>query len=251
MPLHNRSLERGLAVLDCFRPGVGALTHRDIADRTGLPKPTVTRLVATLREQGWLVLDASNAYRLGVPVLSLSRSMSLADDLRRVLEPAIIRLAEETSTIIGFGTAHGGDIVYLAAHNGDPSRRERQVGAGMRAPIATTSVGRAWLAGLPTLEREAALVPMRATAHWRSGLDGEIGQAVREVAQQGHCRVLWSEGRHTAIGTPMPIRGAPLHALGIGYESPTGRAHDRVPERIRSVVQALRDLLMPSGISSP
>jgi len=243
MPLHNRSLERGLAILDCFRPGVGALTHRDITERTGLPKPTVTRLVATLREQGYLVPDAPSAYRLGVPVLSLARAMTLDNGLRQVLSPVIVRVADQTSTIIGFGTAHGTDIVYLEAHNGDPTRRERQVGPGMRAPIATTSVGRAWLAGLTAPERDTAIVRLQASPLWRADFDLEIQQATLDVTQHGYCTVAWSEGRHTAVGTPVSVRGAPLHAFGIGYESPVGRAKGQLPQYVVNAMEELREVV--------
>ena len=42
------TLARGLAVLRAFRASDSGLTHAQIADRTGLPKPTVSRLTYTL-----------------------------------------------------------------------------------------------------------------------------------------------------------------------------------------------------------
>ena len=43
------ALARGLEILRCFQAGDPALGNQDIAERTGLPKPTVSRLTHTLR----------------------------------------------------------------------------------------------------------------------------------------------------------------------------------------------------------
>lgn len=241
MPLLNRSLERGLAVLDCFRPGTGLLAHRDIAERTGLPKPTVTRLVETLRQRGYIVFDeVHKGYRLGVPILSLSRSLRLESELLEAIGPHIARIAQETTSVVGFGTAHDTDIVYLEAANGDPARHARRVGPGMRAPIAATSVGRAYLAGLPVDERERVMTRLSsASMQWRPDTRREIEQSIREVKARGYCLVLWSEGKHPAIGAPIPVRGAPLHALSIGYVASNELPH-RVPQRM---IEALDELL--------
>lgn len=241
MTLLNRSLERGLAILDCFRPGTGLLAHRDIAERTGLPKPTVTRLLETLRQQGYVVFDeVSRGYRLGVPILSLSRSLRLESELAAAMAPHIARIARETTSVIGFGTAHGADIVYLEAANGDPARLARRVGPGMRAPIATTSVGRAYLAGLPLEARRRVMENLSAASprQWRPDMQREIEDSIREVQELGYCLVMWSEGRHPAIGAPTPVRGSPLHALSIGYVASNERPH-RVP---RQMVEALEEL---------
>jgi len=242
MTLLNRSLERGLAVLDCFRPGTGLLAHSDIAERTGLPKPTVTRLLETLRQQGYLVFDeVCKGYRLGVPILSLARSLHLESELIETIGPPIARIARETTSVIGFGTAHGTDIVYLEAANGDPARLSRRVGPGMRAPIAATSVGRAYLAGLPVEERERVIKSLSAASpyQWRPNTLREIECSVREVKERGYCLVMWSEGKHPAIGTPTAVRGGPLHALSIGYVASNERPH-RVPQQMIEALDELR-----------
>ncbi|HEX2543410.1 MAG TPA: helix-turn-helix domain-containing protein [Ramlibacter sp.] len=241
MTVQNRSLERGLSVLDCFRPGVGSLTHREVVERTQLPKPTVTRLLLTLQQCGYLEYDdTAREWRLGLPVLSLARALTGASPLRDAMAPVIEQVARETHTIIGFGAAHGTDIVYLEAHNGDPARPERRVGAGMRAPIATTSVGHAWFAAAGDEERNAVLARLKAASNWKPSLQRELEAARAEVARYGHCLVLRSEGSQAAIGIPLPVRGSPLHALGVGYATRGQASPDRVPRHIQEAVQTLR-----------
>src|SRR5690606_33751200 len=48
------ALARGLEVLRAFRARDGYLTNQEIAERTTLPKATVTRLTYTLCELGYL-----------------------------------------------------------------------------------------------------------------------------------------------------------------------------------------------------
>ena len=42
------TLARGLSILRAFRVSDDGLTHAQIAERTGLPKPTLTQLTYTL-----------------------------------------------------------------------------------------------------------------------------------------------------------------------------------------------------------
>jgi len=48
------ALARGLEVLRAFTPTEGLLGNGEIAERTGLPKPTVSRLTYTLTKLGYL-----------------------------------------------------------------------------------------------------------------------------------------------------------------------------------------------------
>ncbi|MDA0963080.1 MAG: helix-turn-helix domain-containing protein, partial [Proteobacteria bacterium] len=51
------ALARGLEVLRCFRRGEVELTNTDFAERTGLPKATVSRVTHTLCKLDYLVAD--------------------------------------------------------------------------------------------------------------------------------------------------------------------------------------------------
>src|ERR1700712_3942601 len=67
-----RGLERGLAVLRAVN-ALGSATSIDVARLTGLPRPTVHRLLETLRGQGFLRRPRlRDAYRLTLKVKSLS-----------------------------------------------------------------------------------------------------------------------------------------------------------------------------------
>ena len=66
------ALARGLDILRAYRPGETELTNTDFAERTGLPKPTVSRLTYTLCQLDYLAADPrSGGYRLGAGVLQL------------------------------------------------------------------------------------------------------------------------------------------------------------------------------------
>jgi hypothetical protein len=60
------ALSRGLEVLRCFGPRDRWLANQEIARRTGLAKPTVSRLAYTLTRLGHLrYSDTENKYALG------------------------------------------------------------------------------------------------------------------------------------------------------------------------------------------
>jgi DNA-binding IclR family transcriptional regulator len=69
------SLARGLEVLRAFQPEDGSLGNQELAARTGLPKPTVSRITHTLTMLGYLDYDARHArYMIAPAVLSLGHA---------------------------------------------------------------------------------------------------------------------------------------------------------------------------------
>lgn len=91
----SRSPERGLSIIRAFRPGHPLLTNAEIAERTDLSRPTVSRLT-----------------RLPVDAGFLEYGVAAADDLRRELEsrhaPLLRRTRDRLPQALGAGTTTTG-----------------------------------------------------------------------------------------------------------------------------------------------
>jgi len=71
-----QGLARGLFVLRAFRPGESALSNAEIAARTGLSRPTISRLTQTLTALGYLAyVPRLGRYTLGAAIASLCHSL--------------------------------------------------------------------------------------------------------------------------------------------------------------------------------
>lgn len=143
------ALARGLEVLACFGPADRALGNAQIAERTDLPKATVSRLTYTLTTLGYLRHRPElNRYELGTAVISLGYSLMARMDIRRVARPLMQALAEHAHMAVNLGVRDRLTMVYIDTY------RSSAVSAllldiGSQIPIATTSMGRAYLATLP------------------------------------------------------------------------------------------------------
>ncbi len=60
--VRNESLRRGLLVLRTLVRADGAVTTAEVARRTGIPGPTVARLLATLADEAMATRDADGGY---------------------------------------------------------------------------------------------------------------------------------------------------------------------------------------------
>ena len=89
------ALERGISVLRCFSEERPVLGHADLARITGIPRPTVNRLVATLLSLGMLkAAQAADRFMLGPGVVSLSRVFLGSLDVRAAARPSMQAMAE-------------------------------------------------------------------------------------------------------------------------------------------------------------
>ena len=151
------SLARGLEILRSFGPGDAVLSTQEIAARTGLPKPTVSRLTHTLIELGYLLpAMRTGNFRLGPGVLALGYAMLAGVELRERARPLMEELAKRAGITVALGARDRLSVVYLEVANGGQTiTLSRTVGA--RLPIQATAMGRAILACLPAAERDYLL----------------------------------------------------------------------------------------------
>ncbi len=220
----NRSLERGLEILRAFRPGSEALGNGEIAERTGLSRATVSRLMQTLVDAGWLQHDAAlRAYRPAAPVLSLAFAVRTGSPWLAAAGPLMLEVAQERRINVGLAVADRDEMVYLESVRYNRRVSLRNVAAGQRVPMELTSLGRAWLAAAEP-ERRAALEALfrerRGAAAWEP-LRREIAAAARDVERRGYCAAAW-QPEVVALATPLRVPGQPVHVLNMSVTGQGG-----------------------------
>lgn len=74
---------------------------RELAQRTGIPKSTVQRILASMEENGWVTQDIkTQSYRIGFKLLSLTNSWRLRLELTRQAHDIMVSLCEESRQTI-------------------------------------------------------------------------------------------------------------------------------------------------------
>jgi DNA-binding IclR family transcriptional regulator len=181
------ALARGLDILRAFQPGENLLANRDIAERTNLPRPTVSRLTHTLTKLGYLVYEPEQEkYRLGSAVLSLGYAVIANMELHNIARPYLQEIADYTRAACALGDVHGLQMIYVESYRGKTAPFTLGLGVGSSIPIATTAMGRAYLAALPE-DARAAIFTQLAEQYgrdWRQ-LRQRVDTALDDYARTG------------------------------------------------------------------
>jgi DNA-binding IclR family transcriptional regulator len=215
----NRSLERGIEILRAFRPGVDTLGNGEIAERTGLPRSTVSRLTKTLVEFGMLdEVRVERNYRLAAAVLSLGHAVRMGSPVLEVLGPLMRAESTRRRLNVGLAAADRTMMVYLESIRYNPRPTLRSILAGQQVPMELTSLGRAYLAGIPDDERDRLIVQFRRRkAAAKKALIADVQKSIRAIGRDGYCAVSWQPSV-LAVATPIVLAGLPVYALNMSMQ---------------------------------
>ncbi|TXL73461.1 IclR family transcriptional regulator [Vineibacter terrae] len=217
-PRFNTALARGLDILRSFRQSETYLGNAELAQRTGVPKATVSRLTFTLSELGYLkYLEDIGKYELAPGVLSLGFAVLANTEIHVLARPLLQELARESGGTAALGSRDGLSMVYMEYARGEAAVY-RNVSIGMRIPIISTSMGWACLHGLPAVERAAVLDQIRQAnpVDWPR-IQRRIQRASRDVHEQGFCLGLgeYTQGINSAGVPLLHPNGATTLALNL------------------------------------
>lgn len=241
----SQSLERGLQLLRAFRPGVTVLSNSELADRTGLPRPTVSRLTRSLVDAGFLQYDLGvRAYRLAAIFLSLADTFQYATPGLDLAFDLIRKTAEHEKINVGLAIADRDEMIYLAAlrKSEDGISRTRRLVPGSRVPIEATAVGRACLTLLPEAHRHELLLQIAGKygSKW-ANLKSDILSSMDDLARVGFCTVVWLPGL-IGIGTAIQAPDRTVYGINISFQFEQEN-RDRLVERYAPMLlQLARDI---------
>lgn len=235
------ALARGLEVLRCFQPGRAHLSNADLSRLTGFPKPTVSRLTHTLMKLGYLQFsDDMRKYQLASGVLGLGYSMLANLDVRNLARPAMQELAEYSRVSVAIGVRDRLSMIYVETCRSS-ARVTLRLDVGSRIPLATTSMGKALLCGMPDDERNGVMDEIRRAdkENWPR-IRADLDKAFDDYDAQGFC---------IALGEWQPeIRAVGVPLIGVGGEKQMAfncggpaylLAHDKLKHDIGPRLKAL------------
>jgi len=152
-----KALEKGLRLLLLLRDQSAPLSLEEITNASGLNKTTCFRLLRTLQDFGFVErAPDSKRYSLGSELISLGAAARKRLSLRRLAQPYMRRLKDQTGETVNLSILDGTEVVFIARLEASHiiSTHHR---IGDRLPAYCTCMGKAILAHL-SRERLSAIL---------------------------------------------------------------------------------------------
>src|ERR1700741_5237595 len=161
----NRSLERGLALLQPVAASARPVSLAESARRTGLHRSTAHHLLQTLVILGYLRQDAeTRAYELAAKAFQITGRTWSPEQLAAIAQSSLAELTRRSGEGSSFSVYRDGAVTVVAKREHDgPVRVVQDVGA--RRPLHCTAVAKAILPWLPAPELAGLLARIRFESH--------------------------------------------------------------------------------------
>lgn len=151
MPEQNVSaVERALNILDVFTDQDSDLSLKEISERTGMYKSTISRLAGTLETCGFLMLSGRGRYRLGPALWRLGSIYRRSYRMDDIVRPHLSDLVQESGETASFYVPEGSNRLCLFREN-SPSSLRHHLEEGAILPCGCGAAGhviRAWGDGI-------------------------------------------------------------------------------------------------------
>ncbi|WPB58367.1 IclR family transcriptional regulator [Xylophilus sp. GOD-11R] len=200
------ALARGIRILRCFTTAEYDLSGKDLVDRSGLPKATAFRLIATLRELGLVhYSERRGKYMLAPGVLSLASPLLASMTIRSIARPLMQEFADYARGQVTLASSTDDErLIFIEAIQGRGNSVSRPE-MGTSVSLSKSSTGRAFLTLLPPARLDEAVQGiLRQHPERADWLDEKLQQTRDELASLGYCRNQGELHRNT-IGVAVPV----------------------------------------------
>lgn len=206
-----------------------------LAENSGLPLPTIYRLIQTLVTGGYVKQGSSRRYGLGARLIRLGEKAGIA--LGSSIKPYLAKLAELTGETTNLALLDADEVVYVAQV---PSKHSMRMftEVGGRVHPHCTGVGKALLAQLPEHEVMSILSRTGMASHTPTTITNpEV--LLKQLDQIRHQGYALDEGEQEigvhCIAAPIPWN---LAKAAISVSGPTSRISPETRNQIIPLLKA-------------
>ena len=162
----NRTLQRGLTILELLSEHPDGLELHEIAQTLLLPKSTAHNLMQTLLSMRYVRLTPSSRYQLTLKTFEVGAAVVQTTDVTQVLRQYMQQAFAECNETMHCGVLSGHEVLYIDKIESTQSIRMTSH-IGIRMPLYATAMGKAFLAEMAdedvrAMYGETALQPLTA-----------------------------------------------------------------------------------------
>ena len=243
-----QSVTRALDILEAIDGAGGELALIDIAAASGLPTPTIHRLVRTLVDRGYLRQLPDRRYALGSRLIPLGSTALTAFGSRSA--PELRRLVSELGETANLATLDGDQVVYVGQVP-SPHAMRMFTDLGRHVPAHCRATGKALLSQLPDEQIRTILrrTGMPAFTPCTITSPDELLTQLATVRERGWA-VDEGELEEGVVCLAVPVPSS-IASLAVSISGPAVRVDERV--RARSVpllTQVAADLAAQLDVAS-
>ncbi|WP_136659065.1 IclR family transcriptional regulator [Nitratireductor sp. XY-223] len=211
-------ISRAADILRALKDQPKGLSLGQIAERVGLPRSTVQRIIYALQAERFVMASsAEGGFRLGPEIQSLAEAGRI--NMAEVIRPVLAELAKQTGETVDLAVYRQDHMVFVDQVVG--THRLRTVSAvGETFPLSTTANGKAALALLSD-DVAAALI-----ARELGGQENKkrvLSDVIREVEEIRETGVAYDINEHTdgisAVGTAFKDVNGLIYAISVPVPS--------------------------------
>ncbi|WP_051469504.1 IclR family transcriptional regulator [Chelativorans sp. J32] len=247
-PIHVQgaaSFSKFMTVLRIIADAPGTLDIAQLTKRAPFPRGTVYRLVSALIAEGLVTQSGEGGtFRLGPSLLQLASKTWEDFDLRTIARDFLVSLRDATDEAVHLAVPSHNRMVYIDKLVGT-SRVQMKTSIGGQVELHSTSVGKAWLSGLPDqrlLEVIKSLDMTRHTAKTFTTLETLFDELKRTREQGFAFDDEENEPDIRCLGSPIFNRsGEPIGAVSISM--PVYRHDERRHELCGRLVRQTAKLI--------
>jgi DNA-binding IclR family transcriptional regulator len=166
-------LERMFTLIDVLAERDGAMSLKEISQKTGLHPSTTHRILNDLTLGRYVDRPEAGSYRLGMRLLELGNAVKSRLDVREAALAPMRELHKQIQQPVNLSMRQGDEIVYIERAYSERSGMQVVRAIGGRAPLHLTSVGKLFLA-------VDDAVKVRAYAS-RTGLVGQTKTSLTDI----------------------------------------------------------------------
>jgi IclR family acetate operon transcriptional repressor len=237
-----QSLQRAFDLLERLADAGGEAGLSELAATSGLPLPTIHRLIRTLVTLGYVRQNSNRRYTLGSRLIRLGESASR--QFGTWARPYLMQLVDQVEETANLAVLDGDEVVYVAQV---PSKHSMRMftEVGRRLLPHGTGVGKAMLAQLPRDDVRTLLERTGLPAYTPNTITDvdELMTALDRISEQGYA-LDESEQELGVRCIAVPLVGAPTLSA-VSVSGPEGRltkdAVDRILPEVLAIAKRLSD----------